>query len=156
MITAAIEAEAVATFGPDLPEIIDETEADRAERIAAAEAKAAEADRARRADRARDALPRWLESSRGRAPADLPEVEITAERAATLQRALWYLLDRCDGAKERDGAGFNRPDASIAHGIMAAQPALRGDWLILADRMLTRYRRQLAGPFPTRFNKEAA
>jgi len=77
-------------------------------------------------------------------------LELTPDRSAEVRAAFGYMLGVCDGANQRDGHGFNKPDAAVAHwllnaGLETAQE-LEAGFLILS-----RYRRQLSEQFPLLF-----
>ena len=79
---------------------------------------------------------------------DVPEPPLTLERKEMLRNALGYMCSICDGAETKDGKGFNKPDASIAHwldqcGLLDEDD---GPFRVL-ERILVRYRRQLKGEF---------
>jgi hypothetical protein len=79
---------------------------------------------------------------------DVPEPPLTPSRKAMLKEALEYMAGRCDGAIEKDGVGFNRPDAAIGHWIH--DTGLRDEDELpfrVLERILCRYRRQLKGQF---------
>ena len=60
------------------------------------------------------------------------------------------MLSVCDGAKELDGIGFNKPDAAVAHWLLSA--GLETDQEVeAAFYMLHRYHRQLSGDYPVLF-----
>jgi len=60
----------------------------------------------------------------------------------------------CDGAAAKDKMGFNRPDAALARLIMMHDPNMENEaTLRLAERMLSRYKRQLHASFPVLFHK---
>ena len=61
----------------------------------------------------------------------------------SLNDAAIFLAERCDYATSQDGAGFNKPDASLGHGLAVTSepwsvPLQREAW-----EMLRKYRRQL-------------
>jgi hypothetical protein len=75
---------------------------------------------------------------------DIPEPTLTHERKELIRDALDYMLDRCDGAVMRDGKGFNRPDAAIAHWIgMTGLEEDDAETFRVTERILSRYYRQL-------------
>lgn len=78
---------------------------------------------------------------------DVPEPELTTGRKSMLRDALGYMISVCDGAIERDGMGFNKPDAHIARWV---GHCLRDEDEVsyrVLERILVRYRRQLKGKF---------
>lgn len=90
-----------------------------------------------------------LISDRERGKATLPEPELTPARRAMLQDALEYMVERCDGAVEKDGQGFNKPDACIGHWLAASDLVTADEetWRVL-ERVLSRYYGQLHTAFP--------
>ena len=79
---------------------------------------------------------------------------LTPERSEQVRQAFNYMLGVCDGAFQRDGQGFNKPDASVAHCLLTAgletQQELEAGFMILS-----RYHRQLSDKFPLIFRKAA-
>ncbi len=79
---------------------------------------------------------------------EAPKVEARAARRYTyaekadLLYKLRYLAGRCDGARELDGAGFNRFDARFGHSL-AAQDVLSDRQAQFAEKLLVKYQRQL-------------
>jgi hypothetical protein len=64
------------------------------------------------------------------------------------------MLGVCDGAHQRDGQGFNKPDAVVAHCLLTA--GLETDQELEAGFMiLSRYHRQLKDRFPLIFRNAA-
>ena len=45
---------------------------------------------------------------------------LTPERSEQVRQAFNYMLGVCDGAFQRDGQGFNKPDAGVAHWLLSA------------------------------------
>ncbi|ETX03589.1 MAG: hypothetical protein ETSY1_46825 (plasmid) [Candidatus Entotheonella factor] len=75
---------------------------------------------------------------------------IKAKREATrdrrLEQAILYLADRCDGAAEQDGAGFNKFDARFGHWLAQTLEAgwpLSRHFAEAGLRMVHKYRQQL-------------
>lgn len=82
------------------------------------------------------------------------EFEVTPELRQVVKDAWSAMLDRCDGAHLRDGQGFNKPDAVLAHKI---QPVLDDDDAVrVAYYTLRSYRKQLESSFPALFRREAS
>ena len=78
---------------------------------------------------------------------DVPEPELTTGRKSMLRDALDYMISVCDGAVERDGMGFNKPDAHIARWVgYCLRDEDEVSYRVL-ERILVRYRRQLKGKF---------
>ncbi|MCA9367210.1 hypothetical protein KC887_03010 [Candidatus Kaiserbacteria bacterium] len=78
-----------------------------------------------------------------------PERDLTPELKETLLQAHQYMLSVCDGALEDDGMGFSKPDAGTARIISLNFNDERS--MRALERLLSRYRRQLSGKFPTLF-----
>jgi len=57
-----------------------------------------------------------------------------------------FLLNRCDGAQEKDGAGFNKPDSIFMNQIIEAFDYVSGDkeLLTVVFQRLTKYKKQLS------------
>jgi hypothetical protein len=75
------------------------------------------------------------------------EVERTAptvspEKAQAVLTCLQILAGVCDGAWQRDGAGFNRNDTFIGHKF-AALSSLTAKQAVLGARIVWKYHRQL-------------
>jgi len=85
-----------------------------------------------------------------RAKANRPEAPITPQVAVKLRDALKFMLNRCDGAQARDDVGFNKPDAGRAR-ILVNTGLQTDDELRAAERMLSRYYRQLHTVYPELF-----
>jgi SWI/SNF-related matrix-associated actin-dependent regulator 1 of chromatin subfamily A len=145
LIHGAIEREVSALQLPTVREVSAEEHAAKLERLARAEAEAEAAAEAGRTRRTRAAVSGWLASARRQAKR--PEAEITPELRPVLSDALGYMLERCDGAVAKDGAGFNRPDAAIV-GLLLRAGLESDEEYRLAERILCRYRRQLGREFP--------
>jgi len=79
---------------------------------------------------------------------------LTPERSEQVRRAFKYMLGVCDGAQERDGQGFNKPDASVAHCLLTAGLENQQE-LEAAQMMLCRYHRQLSASYPLIFRNAA-
>jgi SNF2 family DNA or RNA helicase len=61
-----------------------------------------------------------------------------------IHEALQFLAGHCDFAKEKDGIGFNAIDAQFGHSL-AIQPVLSAAQVLIAAKMVRKYRRQLEG-----------
>jgi hypothetical protein len=75
---------------------------------------------------------------------------ITSELRQELRQALTLLSGQCDGARERDGVGFNKPDSHIGRWLSLA--GLEDDATAeCAFQLVYKYERQLGGKenFPT-------
>lgn len=78
---------------------------------------------------------------------------LTDKRVKALKQAFRFLLSVCDGAEMRDGQGFNKPDAFIAHVILSTDLETTQE-VEAAYYMLTRYHRQLHDDFGILFNAQ--
>jgi len=90
----------------------------------------------------------WLGGERKKAKRD--EADLTTERVALIHEALDYMLSLCDGAVAKDDAGFNKPDAGRARMLRMTTLATEDEQRV-AERMLSRYHRQLSGLYPKLF-----
>jgi hypothetical protein len=90
----------------------------------------------------------WLYGERMKA--QRPEVPITSKVAVSLRDALKFMLNRCDGAQARDDVGFNKPDAGRAR-LLSETGLTTDDELRTAERLLSRYHRQLHEKYPNLF-----
>lgn len=78
----------------------------------------------------------------------IPLPELTLEKKNILREALELMCDNCDGAKTKDGIGFNKPDASIGHWISKVGLQDSDNEIFrLLERILCRYRKQLGKRF---------
>lgn len=134
---------------PGITEISEEEHAEKLAKLEEAIRRAAMTDIEKLAEKVRESVPVWKDSMRKRA--SLPEVELTDEIKPVIRQAFSYMLSICDGAKEEDGMGFNKPDAAISRLLVAHYGLDSDDSLRLAERMLSRYHRQLHGVFPDLF-----
>jgi len=123
-----------------------ETQADFDARVARIAAAAAQVTRD--AAKLRVTTAGWLSGERQKA--QRPEVGITTPVAVTLRDALTFMLDRCDGAQTRDDVGFSKPDAGRAR-VLADTGLTTDDELRTAERLLSRYHRQLHATYPKLF-----
>lgn len=125
------------------PKLRNETNEELKARLVALEEAAAEVDR----QTARNKLASILERERGKTV--IPEPELTYKRKALIRDALGYMISRCDGAIKRDGIGFNKPDAGIAHCVF--RTGMREDDEItfrVIERVLSRYYTQVSSKYP--------
>jgi len=90
----------------------------------------------------------WLAGERGKAKRK--EVPLTADRVTMIHEALDYMLGLCDGAVVKDDAGFNKPDAGRAR-MLRLTGLDTEDAQRVAERMLSRYYRQLHERYPALF-----
>jgi SNF2 family DNA or RNA helicase len=90
-------------------------------------------------------------SGEGRADVESPEETrrrklasegLTEEEAAYIHAQVRFLASCCDGAKNEDGAGFNKLDTNIGKSL-AALPRMSPKQASMAKKMLVKYRRQL-------------
>lgn len=86
-----------------------------------------------------------------RARACGPERELTDDVKVAIRESFDYLLSVCDGAFLKDGQGFNKPDARRAQALREGIELGVEDAWRASERMLTRYRRQLAARHPGLF-----
>jgi len=120
--------------------IIEETAEELAERMKAAES---EVERNYALSRLQEIAGREAAKVDG-----VPEPELTPNRKRLLRDALDYMVSVCDGAIEKDGMGFNRPDAFIGHWIFATGLREEDELAFrVLERILCRYRRQLKEEF---------
>ena len=79
-----------------------------------------------------------------------PLLPLTPERSEQVRSAFRHMLGVCDGAVLRDGVGFNKPDAAVAHCLLTA--GLDDQRELEAGQMiLSRYHRQLSEQYPILF-----
>jgi hypothetical protein len=90
----------------------------------------------------------WLSGERDKAKR--AEVPLTPERVKLIWDALDHMLDQCDGAIMRDNEGFNKPDAGRAR-MLRMTGLQTEDEQRVAERMLSRYHRQLHDKYPVLF-----
>jgi hypothetical protein len=140
---AYLALEASIKFNPPKPratvDVIDETDEEMYARINAA---GADVERGIALGKLNRVLAR--ESAK---VADVPEPVLTSNRKEMLRNALDYMISICDGAEERDGQGFNKPDAFISRWIgLCLRDEDEVSYRVL-ERILVRYRRQLKGSF---------
>ena len=84
--------------------------------------------------------------SREIAKSEVPEPELTSDRKRLIRQALSYMCNRCDGAVKKDGQGFSKPDAAIAHWVNATGLEESDDITFrVTERILSRYYGQLHG-----------
>jgi hypothetical protein len=154
MIEAAVNASVqvirlVKAPSPSAPEVVEETEEELEARIKATHeelaAKQAAAQRAALSSRVDDILAG--ESRK----ASRPELPLTSERREAIKASYAHMLGICDGAVTRDHVGFNKPDASRARDLLRYDLDSDDRAMRAAERMLTRYHRQLSPLFPALF-----
>jgi hypothetical protein len=68
--------------------------------------------------------------------------KLTPEVIATVHEALVVLAARCDGAVQKDGAGFSRYDSTIGKSLASAE-TLTARQAALGREILRKYRAQL-------------
>jgi ribonuclease HI len=73
---------------------------------------------------------------------------ITPVLRSAVAEGLTYLANDCDGAKKRDGVGFNKFDTDLGHRL-AAKASLSINEFAVGRRLLRRYTAQLAYYNPT-------
>lgn len=103
--------------------------------------------RERESAKGRVSVIHWRESAKLKG--GLPELD--EARADAVRRAFRFMLGECDGAFLRDGQGFNKPDAALAHIVLTAGLETQEE-LEVAYCLLSRYRRQLSA-FPGLFSQ---
>lgn len=141
LVQAAVERE-VGYVQPVTPAIVEETDEELAARLTKKHGKPGKRNAAKFvADIA----------EREARKAVLPVTELTEERAVIVRDAFQFMLGRCDGAIKQDFVGFNKPDAAIAAYVVQCLHTEQG--VRTAERMLTRYHRQLHTSFPTLFDR---
>lgn len=146
LIHGAIEAEIDYKDHRHSVEIHSETQEEYDARMAQIEAVAQEAFKKEAKKRVKQSG--WLEGERNKA--QRPEAPITPDVAVSLRDALQYMLARCDGAQNRDDVGFNKPDAGRAR-VLAQTGLTTENELRVAERLLSRYHRQLCAKYPKLF-----
>lgn len=72
---------------------------------------------------------------------------LNQKRVDAIRAAFKFMLSVCDGAVEKDGQGFNKPDSVIGHCLLSTDLET-ADEVNAAYWMLTRYKRQLAANYP--------
>jgi hypothetical protein len=155
MITAAVDATVtvipsrIVKPSPAAPKVVEETEAELEARLQAARDAAAEvkanAERAQLSSRVDTILAG--ESRR----AIRPELPLTPERREAIKASYAHMLGVCDGAFSRDHVGFNKPDAARARDLLRYDLDSDDRAMRAAERMLSRYHRQLSPLFPALF-----
>jgi SWI/SNF-related matrix-associated actin-dependent regulator 1 of chromatin subfamily A len=131
-----------ASSSKENPELVDETDEQLKARLEALEAAANKVEE----DAARDRIHAIL--GREQAKSDIPEPELTESRKKLIREALDYMVGRCDGARMKDGIGFNKPDAAIAHWIYRTGLYDNDDTTFrVTERILSRYHTQLGNSF---------
>jgi SWI/SNF-related matrix-associated actin-dependent regulator of chromatin subfamily A-like protein 1 len=75
---------------------------------------------------------------------------LTEARIEAVRQSFRYMLSVCDGARQLDNVGFNKPDAAVAHWLLSA--GLETNEEVEAGYyMLHRYHRQLGDKYPILF-----
>jgi len=143
LIEKAIESTVTATV--QTAELREESDEAALARREAFEAAQREVDR----KEARDWVAQRLDRECTRAGGSgRPLPALTPERKALIREALAAMLEECDGAKEKDNVGFNKPDAGLMHWIGRTGLVESDDTSFrVAERVLSRYPRQLKGRF---------
>lgn len=123
-------------------ELVDETDEELARRLAAVNDAEREADRQYHRERVESVLSREYERV-----SHVPEPKLTEEKKKLLRSALEYMVGVCDGARRKDGMGFNKPDSAIAHWMSISGLQSDKEYRVL-ERILVRYRNtQLSDEF---------
>jgi hypothetical protein len=121
----------------------EESEESFKARIAELERVAAEQERERVMSKVQKKLGKMRS---GGGFADIKVPKMTKKLKKVIKNAWSDMLGMCDGAQEKDGMGFNKPDAAVAHWAM---PVLDSDEACeLAWLMLRKYRGQLEDDYP--------
>lgn len=156
MIQRSVE-DTVQAVIPEPPAVQGESETEeqfqaRITRIAAERAERAAKEEADRKQVEKDAAKARVAGIHARQTARVTRelLPLTEERADAVRRAFDHMLGVCDGALARDGQGFNKPDAFVAHCLLTAGLETRTE-LEAGYAMLSRYHRQLSGQFPVLF-----
>ena len=79
-----------------------------------------------------------------------PILPLTEKRVGVVRESFKFMLSVCDGAHSKDGQGFNKPDAVVAHWLLTAGLETPKE-VEAAYYMLVRYHRQLSGSYPVLF-----
>jgi hypothetical protein len=155
LITAAVEnriegahLRAPAGSVGETPEEVEARLARIAAEVEAATAAALAEDAADRKARAKAKVGGILARLRGRCTR--PEVELTPEVKEGVRGAVRALAAVCDFAETLDGQGFGKTDAYLGH-TLAATDLETDEELRAAERLCSRYHRQLADRFPVLF-----
>ena len=90
--------------------------------------------------------PRPVRTARAPGETSPAEVTVAPEVRARVLDALQVLAGVCDGAARRDGAGFNKMDASLGQGL-ARLESLTDRQAACALKMVRKYRKQLGAEF---------
>ena len=123
------------------PELVEETEGEMMARIKEA---ATEAERQIAISKVQKIYDRGYDSW----AEDVPEPKLTGDRKSMLRGALSYMCSVCDGAREKDGMGFNKPDSHIGHWLNATGLEENDEMSFrVLERLLCKYRRQLKEDF---------
>jgi len=148
LIEAAVERVAVYVPRAVTTTTIEETPEQWQARIDAQQAVARDMDASGEHRSAAASIRRRLAGARA-TDAKIPE-SFTAEQGDALRGAVTLLAEVCDGAHDKDGAGFNKPDASAGHWLalvgMESTECLQLAWIITR-----KYARQCAALFPVAF-----
>jgi len=81
------------------------------------------------------------------------DLSCCSSKADVIRHAFKHMLSVCDGALQRDGMGFNKPDSIIAHWVLSSGLNELFE-LEAAFLILSRYKRQLKKSFPSLFEEE--
>ena len=131
MVDAAVEAEVVAVIAAPVKA---ETEEEYKTRMAEVYSRPLPVSPARE-QRAENLHNRLV------AKKELPE--LTPERTEAIKVGFAYLLSVCDGARDKDGSGFNKPDQYLSRWL--ASYGLENEREVrTAQALLQKYRKQLA------------
>ena len=78
----------------------------------------------------------------GCGPVAHAEPQMTPEQIDAVMLGLRILAGMCDGAREKDGVGFNGLDTGFGHAL-AARQTLTTRQALVAKKMIVKYHRQL-------------
>jgi superfamily II DNA or RNA helicase len=147
MINASIENECEAVELVEATpraaiEIVDESRGQRDARLSEVRRKIAE-------KRVEDRRDEWT----SRTDAVISRATVSPLVRESVVAALEAMQGACDGAATKDGAGFNKPDATIMNYLSAVDLREDEDLLRFAWSTLAKYRRQLGGMYPALFSE---
>lgn len=154
-----IEKAVEKSFGVNVPTAkpapVGETEEEfqaRMARITKAQEEVEERQRAEAEAKAKERAKSKVDLIHGREKArnQRPILPLTEKRVEAVRAAHRFMLSVCDGAHARDGQGFNKPDAVIAHCLLTAGLETQKE-VEAAYYMLVRYHRQLSDSYPVLF-----
>jgi len=131
---------------------VQESDADQQARKDAIEQAAKEAEKAQ-AQKRIDKIILQEKDRQGTAPGET--LELTSEVRQALTDAFYFMKSVCDGAQEKDGQGFSKPDVYRTAFLASWMDTGEETAFRAAAMILCRYRRQLGKQFPILFKKAA-